>query len=187
MKKARFGTIDQIGYLVSDLDQSIERWLTQLGVGPWMVFRNVTLQGHYLNQPVTVTMNVGLAYQGDTQIELIQATNNSASPYRDAQGQPILGMHHVAWVVDDIDAAIKLMTVDGLQMVFEASNPATRVAYFEDASEPGVRYEVIHGAGMREMIQQGIAAARDWDGTNPIHVIDAMSDATSDTTSAEHP
>lgn len=177
MKKAPFGTIDQIGYLVGDLEQSIDRWMTQLGVGPWMVFRNVTLTGHYLEQPVTVTMNVGLAYQGDTQIELIQATNDSPSPYRDAHGQPILGMHHVAWVVDDIDAAIERLSADGLQMVFEASNPATRVAYFENASEPGIRYEVIQGAGMRELIQQGIAAARDWDGTHPVQVIDAMSDA----------
>lgn len=172
MKTTRFGTVDQIGYLVSNLDQSIDRWLTHLGVGPWTVFRNVSLNGSYRGQPVTVTMDVGLAYQGDTQIELIQATNDSPSPYRDTHGKPILGMHHVAWVVDDIDAVIERMSGNGLRMVFEASNPATRVAYFEDAAEPGVLYEVIQGHGMREMIQQGIAAARDWDGTAAIHVID---------------
>lgn len=176
MTTRRFGTVDQIGYLVGDLDQSIDRWLRHLGVGPWMVFRNVAMNGSYRGQPVTVTMDVGLAYQGDTQIELIQATNDSPSPYRDALGQPILGMHHVAWVVDDIDAAIEHMTGKGLQVVFEASNPATRVAYFENAAEPGVLHEVIQGHGMREMIRQGIAAARDWDGTHPIHVIDAVNE-----------
>lgn len=176
MKTTRFGTVDQIGYLVSDLDQSIGHWLTHLGVGPWMVFRNVSMNGSYRGRPVTVAMDVGLAYQGDTQIELIQATNGSPSPYRDAQGQPILGMHHVAWVVDDIDAAIEHMTSNGLQLVFDASNPATRVTYFEHANEPGVRYEVIQGHGMREMIRQGIAAARDWDGTHPIHAMDTASE-----------
>lgn len=176
MKTTRFGTVDQIGYLVSNLDQSIGRWLTHLGVGPWMVFRNVSMNGTYRGQPVTVTMDVGLAYQGDTQIELIQPTNDSPSPYRDARGQPILGMHHVAWVVDDIDTAIERLTGNGLQMVFNAANPATRVAYFEDANEPGVRYEVIQGPGMRDMIRQGIAAARDWDGTDPVLVIDTASE-----------
>jgi len=35
-----------------------------------------------------------------------------------------------------------------------------------------VLYEIIHGIGMRELIQQGIAAARHWDGTDPVHIID---------------
>lgn len=41
MTRTRFGSIDQIGYLVDDLAQSIERRIDRLGVGPWTVFRNV--------------------------------------------------------------------------------------------------------------------------------------------------
>ncbi|MCO5401598.1 VOC family protein [Ralstonia soli] len=166
------GPIDQVGYLVSDLEQSIHRWVAHLGVGPWTVFRDVTLEGRYRGKPVTVTMDVALAYQGNTQIELIEATNNAPSPYRDAEGKPVLGMHHVAWVVDDIDAALTRLTADGLTVVFEAENPATRVAYLEHRDEPGVVYEVIQGAGMREMIRYGIAAAQSWDGSNPVQIFE---------------
>ncbi|MCY1437355.1 hypothetical protein D9M71_535130 [compost metagenome] len=81
-------------------------------------------------------------------------------------------MHHVAWVVDDFDQTLARLTATGLQMVFEASNPTTRVAYLENHAEPGVLYEVIHGIGMRALIEQGIAAAKHWDGTNPVHIID---------------
>lgn len=172
MSSALLGPINQIGYLVDDLEQSIGRWRQHLGVGPWTIFRNVCLQGKYRGEPVTVTIDVGLAYQGDIQIELIQATNDAKSPYRDAEGVPIRGMHHVAWVVDDIDHTIARLTATGLQIVFEASNPSTRVAYLENESEPGVLYEVIHGVGLRELIQHGIAAARTWDGTDPLHIID---------------
>jgi catechol 2,3-dioxygenase-like lactoylglutathione lyase family enzyme len=172
MSSAFLGPIDQIGYLVDDLEQSIGSWRQHFGVGPWTVFRNVSLEGKYCGEPVTVTMDVGLGYQGALQIELIQVTNAAKSPYRDEQGRAIHGMHHVAWVVTDIDRAISHLTATGLRVVFEASNPATRVAYFEDEAEPGVFYEVIQGTGMRELIQQGIAAARNWDGSDPIHVID---------------
>jgi len=165
-----FGSVDQIGYLVDDLEQSIHRWVAHLGVGPWIVFRDVTLEGRYRGTPVTVTMDVALAYQGNTQIELIKTTNNAPSPYRHADGTPVLGMHHTAWVVDDIDTAVARLTANGLTVVFEAENPATRVAYLEHEQEPGVLYEVIQGAGMREMIRHGIAAAQSWNGSNPIQI-----------------
>lgn len=172
MSSAFLGPIDQIGYLVDDLEQGIGRWLQHFGVGPWTVFRNVSLEGNYRGEPVTVTMDVGLGYQGAIQVELIEVTNAAKSPYRDEQGRVLHGMHHVAWVVTDIDQAIARLTATGLRVVFEASNPATRVAYLENEAEPGVFYEVIQGTGMRELIQQGIQAARTWDGSDPIHVID---------------
>lgn len=171
MTKALFGPIDQIGYLVDDLDRGIARWIAQLGVGPWTVFRNVSLQGRYRGVEGIVTMDVALSYQGDVQIELIQATNATPSPYRNADGTPILGIHHIAWVVDDLDDAVARASANGLSTVFEASNPATNVAYLEPEGETGVLYEFIQGQGMREMIVAGAAAARAWDGSNPITTI----------------
>jgi len=165
MSNALPGPINQIGYLVDSVEQSMERWRQHLGVGPWTLFRNVSLEGTYRGESVTVTMDVGLAYQGEVQIELIQVTNDAKSPYRDADDRPIRGMHHIAWVVDDFDQTLARLTATGLQTVFEASNSTTRVAYLENESEPGVLYEIIHGIGMRELIQQGIEAARQWDGT----------------------
>lgn len=171
MTKALFGPIDQIGYLVDNLDESIARWLDHLGVGPWTVFRDVSLEGRYRGQPGTVTMDVALAYQGNIQIELIKATNDTPSPYRDGAGAPILGIHHIAWVVDDLDVAVARATTNGLKVSFEAENIATRVAYLEADDEPGILYEFIEGAGMREMIDGGIAATRDWDGSDAVRTI----------------
>ena len=113
------------------------------------------------------------AYRGDLQIELIHVTNEARSPYRDTHGQPLVGLHHVAWVVDDLDAALARLTSRGLRVVFDARNPATRVAYLDDTDDPGVRVEVIEGAGMRDMIARGIAEARAWDGADPVRIVDA--------------
>ena len=57
--------------------------------------------------------------------------------------------------------------------MFDARNPATRVAYLDDTDDPGVRVEVIEGAGMRDMIARGIAEARAWDGADPVRIVDA--------------
>ena len=160
MNRAMFGKIDQIGYLVADLDASIARWSAHAGLGPWTVFRNVALAGRYRGEPTHVTMDVALAYQDDVQIELIASTNDAPSPYRSADRTPILGIHHVAWIVDDRDAAVAVATARGLTVAFEAENPATKVAYLEDRDEPGVLYELIEGAQMRAMLREGIAAAR---------------------------
>ncbi|WP_176590282.1 VOC family protein [Sphingobium sp. EM0848] len=172
MAEALFGSIDQIGFVVDDLDQSIACRMRQIGLGPWTVFRGVTLDGRFRGQLTRVVIDVALAYQGDVQIELIQPIGNAASPYRDESGAPLCGMHHIAWIVDNLDAAVAEATARGLSVLFEASNPSTRVAYLETKDDPGVLYEFIEGAGMREMVAAGIAAARGWDGSNPVTTIE---------------
>ncbi|MGV1683810.1 VOC family protein [Sphingopyxis sp. NJF-3] len=166
------GPIDQIGFVVADLDRSLSSRMRALGLGPWTVFRGVTLDGRFRGEPTHVAIDVALAYQGDVQIELIQPVGDAPSPYRDGSGAALCGMHHMAWIVDDLDAAVASATARGLSVVFEASNPSTRVAYLEAPDDPGFLYEFIEGAGMREMVASGIAAARGWDGSDPVTVID---------------
>ncbi|ANI79705.1 VOC family protein [Sphingobium sp. EP60837] len=167
-----FGAIDQTGILVQDLDASISRWITHSGVGPWTVFRNVRLDGSYRGEPTVVTMDVGLSYQGEMQIELIQVTNDAPSPYRGDDGRPLLGLHHLARIVDDLDAAVDAAVAGGMEVSFTAQNPTTRVAYLQVPGEPGQLFEFICGADMRALCEAGIAASRSWDGKNPVTVID---------------
>ncbi|WP_257549281.1 VOC family protein [Sphingopyxis sp. DBS4] len=171
MADAIFGAIDQLGFVVTDLDRSLSSRMRALGLGPWTVFRGVTLSGRLRGQPTQVTIDVALAYQGDMQIELIQPVGDAPSPYLDEKGAPLCGMHHMAWIVDDLDAAVANATARGLSVVFEASNPSTRVAYLEAEGDTGVLYEFIEGAGMHEMVAAGVAAARCWDGSDPVTTI----------------
>lgn len=162
---------DQIAWVVDDLNAAMERRIRALGLGPWMVFRDVTLDGTFRGRATRVTMNVGLAYRGAAQIELIEVTSGTPSPYQDGEGRSLTGLHHVAWVVDDLDTAVAEARARGLSPVFEAGNAATRVAYLEDPAEPGALYEYIEGAGMRALIDAGIAETMTWDGSNPVREI----------------
>jgi len=67
-----FGKIKQVAYLTENLDASIKHWIEYVGVGPWTVYRNVAMSGHYKGQATLVKFNVGLSYRDDLQIELIE-------------------------------------------------------------------------------------------------------------------
>lgn len=172
---AGHGPIAQIAWLTEDLDRAIDQWRLLAGVGPWTVYRNVTLDGHYRGGPATIGIDVGLAYQGETQIELIAPHGTGPSPYHDADGRVRVGMHHVAWLVDDVAAAAKDAAAAGLVPVFsaESGGGATRVAYLEAPGEPAILLELIEATPMiRNSFEAGTAAARDWDGRNPVTVFD---------------
>lgn len=164
------GAIDQIGYVTADLDAAVAQWTQKLGVGPWTVFRNVSLPGVYRGEPTEVTIDVALSYRGGVQIELIEPTNAAPSPYRGPDGAVLEGIHHIAWLVDDLDAGVAEFAARGLKPLFRAGNAASQVAYFNPA--PGVIWELIAGPGMRAMIDEGIAAAVNWDGRDPVTEID---------------
>lgn len=171
---AGHGPIRQIAWVTDDLDEAIAQWHALVGVGPWTVYRNVTLEGIYLDEPVTVRMDVGLAYQGETQIELIAPIGTGPSPYHDPSGRPFKGMHHVAWLVDEVASAARAASETGLEIVFEAESGGgiTRVAYLAAPDNPAMLLELIEATPpILEGFASGIAAARDWDGSNPVTVI----------------
>lgn len=169
-----YGSIRQIAWLVDDLDAAIRHWIEFAGVGPWTVYRNTTLRGHCRGVETQVKMNVGLSYQDEMQIELIQVTSKTPSPYQDADGRTLVGMHHIAWLSRDIDGDVAKAKQRGLSPAFEASNGVVRVAYMESAAEPGLLLEFIEAAPVvLDGFAAGIKATKDWDGrSNPVQVID---------------
>jgi hypothetical protein len=174
MNEHSFGTIGQIAYLVGDLDSSIDHWSRYAGIGPWTVYKNVTMNGHWRGQDTVITMNVGLSYQDDLQIELIEVTSDTISPYQHLDGGKIIGMHHMAWMIEDFDAHVAKAKANGMTQVFFAENPASKVAYFEASGEPGILFEFIQTPPMiAEGFAQGRAASRAWDGKEKfLQVID---------------
>jgi hypothetical protein len=169
-----FGPVRQIAYVVADLDASIRHWIDFAGVGPWTVYRNTTMRGDCRGIETAVKLNVGLSYQDDVQIELIQVTSRTPSPYQDAAGRPLIGMHHIAWHSRDIDSDVTKARKRGLSTAFAASNGLVRVAYMESRQEPGMLLEFIEAVPVvLEGFAVGVKASREWDGaSNPVHVFD---------------
>ncbi|WP_238475198.1 VOC family protein [Sphingomonas cavernae] len=172
---AGHGPIRQIAWLTEDLDGAIAQWCELAGVGPWTVYRNVRMDGDYRGSATSVRIDVGLAYQGEIQIELIAPHGAGPSPYHDAAGRVRTGMHHIAWLVADVASATEAAIAGGFAPVFRAEDGsgATRVAYLEAPENPAMLLELIEATPpIREGFETGIAAARAWDGSDPVTVID---------------
>jgi hypothetical protein len=173
MRSQSFGPIRQIAWVVENLEVSVANWLRLSGVGPWTCFRNVALSGRYRGAPVKVRAHVALGYQDDMEIELIEDLGAAPSPYRAVSGAPLIGMHHVAWFCDDVASEVARAETRGLSACFAAANEVTRVAYLEDPREPKLLLEFIEmNAVMRAGFEGRRAAARAWQGADPVQVID---------------
>jgi len=153
-----FGAIRQVGYVVTNLQTSISQWHASHGYGRWVLFRNVEMAARARGRPSTLKMHVGLGYQDELEIELIEPVSTIDSPYVDAQGKPAVGANHLAWFSSDLDADLRRARERGLEVVFTGQNPVTRFAYLEPPAEPAVRYELIEYtaeglAGWRERVR----------------------------------
>jgi methylmalonyl-CoA/ethylmalonyl-CoA epimerase len=173
MNADSFGPIRQIAWVVRNLDDSVKSWLRVSCVGPWTCFRNVALSGEWRGERTNVRMHVALGYQNGLEIELIEDLGGASSPYRSPTGEPLIGMHHVAWFSEDLARDVARARNRGMMPFFEAGNKVTRVAYLEDPQEPKLLFEFIEmNPVMRAGLDARLAAARDWSGEDPVRVID---------------
>ena len=169
MDDAQLDPIVQIGYLVSNVDEAVAAWHQQSGIGPWKVYRGIEMQGTCRGAAATVVIDVAMGYSGDMQLELIEAKSAAPSPYhREDDGAPILGLHHVARLTDDLDAEIARADERGQRLVFTGGAGPSQVAYLESQTMPGVVVEYISNPHMRAMLVAGAAEARNWDGVDLI-------------------
>ena len=64
MSVSWLGPIRQISYTTDDLDRLVEFWERQVGIGPWSVFRNITLNMNHEGRPIRLPCNVALTMNG---------------------------------------------------------------------------------------------------------------------------
>ena len=169
-----FGDIAQIGYVVRDVRASMDHWI-RLGVGPWFYVDRVEtdyFRHRGLDSPVE--LSIAVANSGDIQIELIQQRNNAPSMYKEFLDAGREGAQHVAYWTKHYQAlydhALELRYTIGQEGCI--GGPLGRFAYLDTEQEPGTVIEISDISGPKgELFAFVRQAARDWDGTNPIHEI----------------
>ncbi|MBA4114991.1 MAG: VOC family protein [Rubrobacter sp.] len=142
-------SIDQVAVVVRDLDESMERYMNEFGIGPWSVYtfspdwiHGMTFRGK--EQPYS--MKLALTQVGDVMYELIEPVQgpNSYEEFLNEHGE---GLHHLGYFVDDIDVAIQEMEKAGYPLLqsgrgFGTNNDGA-YAYFETGSALGHIIEAI--------------------------------------------
>jgi len=110
-----FGPIFQLGYLTHSIEETAHIWAQTAGVRPWTWMRGVTMAAQFDGENVDIEIDVALAYRGDMQIELIQPLGDAPSPYTGHVEAGLWGLHHLGFIVEDMDACLKNAAQHGLQ------------------------------------------------------------------------
>jgi methylmalonyl-CoA/ethylmalonyl-CoA epimerase len=90
-------------------------------------------------------VNVLVLYAGTQRIELVEPASPE-SPITNFLAKRGGGIHHLAWKVDDVAAAIARLEKDGVRMIDRAPRPGahgTRIAFVHPKSTGGVLMELV--------------------------------------------
>ncbi len=168
-----FGKITQLGYVVKDIDSAIEYFTKTLGIGPFLILKDLKFSDfRYRGQASEApTLTIALANSGDLQIELIQQHDDNPSIYKEFLDQGKEGLQHFSsWVTnDEMEPKKAELSEKGYTLVQEGSIPdmgGLFVYYGTEGAPGGSMFEVSNFndpsvKSLAEMVKQ---AAADWDG-----------------------
>lgn len=126
--------IDHIGFAVHDIDASIAFYSAMFGVTDW---ERIAMPERF--------MNVAAAHVGGVLIELIAPTSDAAAFAKHLRERGP-GIHHIAYRVDDIVAALAQLKARGAQLIDATPQIGLHnnlVAFVHPKSMQGVLVELV--------------------------------------------
>jgi methylmalonyl-CoA epimerase len=133
-----FGRIDHIGVAVADLDAAIALHEQTYGM-PVAHRETVVEQG-----VEAVMLDVG---EGHVELMAPLADDTPVGRFLARRGP---GLHHVAYAVDDVEATLRVLRDQGLELIDEtprAGIRGTRVAFVHPSATGGVLTEIVQPSG----------------------------------------
>ena len=126
--------IDHVGIAVDDLEAAVEHYGRTLGVKP-------VLRERVVDQGVEEVLFAA----GGSYIQLLGALGPDTPVGRSLKRRGP-GVHHVAYRVDDVAAALEHLRAEGARLVDETPRPGSRdtlIAFVHPASMGGVLVELV--------------------------------------------
>jgi methylmalonyl-CoA/ethylmalonyl-CoA epimerase len=132
-----FGLIDHVGVAVEDLDGAIALYEGKLGM-PLAHRETVAEQG----------VEAVLLDVGDCHVELLRplGPETAVGKFLERKGP---GLHHVAYRVDDIDAALARLKAEGIELIDQEPRTGirnSRVAFVHPRATGSVLTEIVEPA-----------------------------------------
>jgi 4-hydroxyphenylpyruvate dioxygenase-like putative hemolysin len=140
----RLPPVYQLGYVVRNVEQACAFYESTYGVGPFQVINEVDMEGAILRgKPISTKIKVAFAKSDKVEIEFIEPLEgkNLYTEFLETKGE---GIHHLAFVVDDMDAWIKEFAAKGFEPVFHHDMVVMDFAYFDTSRFGGLMLELLH-------------------------------------------
>ena len=143
------GKIDQVAFVVRDLEARLQVFWNDFGIGPWSIYtfepprvKDMTYRG----KPQAFRMRVAFAMCGDTQIELVQSLEGP-NVYEEFLAQCGEGVQHLGIRVPDIEKSSQDMRTLGYELVQSGRGYGVHgdgaFAYFANADRLATMIELI--------------------------------------------
>lgn len=167
--------IIQFSWVVNDLQEAAERWYRTLGIGPFLVNRHIAIGDPvYRGRPHATDFSTAITQAGPVQIELVEQHDDTASCYRDLVPAGAEGLHHVAIIVADYDAALMTYAENGFATAFEGQFGDVRFAYCDCSTTIGHMVEILEDRPtIRRFFAAITRAAEQWD-RNPATLLQTL-------------
>jgi hypothetical protein len=167
----QLGAPVQIAYAVPDVEVFARRWAASTGAGPFFVRPRIPVTDvTYRGRPAQFDHTSAYGQWGDIMLELVQVHTPGPNVVTDVIGDSPTGLHHLAFWVDDLDAATESLADHGHPLAMTAHTGNGTEFRFVDASRHlGHMIELYVGTEhVRRFYAMVAVAARDWDGTHPV-------------------
>ncbi len=164
----------QVCWVVPDLQQAMENWARQAGVGPFFYFDDVVYEDAlYRGQPwQPVKFHAAIAQAGDLQIELVCQLEEGASIFRDVVPAGCSGLHHMSIYSQDFEADLAFYRAAGAEVAFSGLMKGAPVCWVDTVETLGFMTEIITANPLKEQVFARFReAAENWDGTNLVRTL----------------
>jgi len=138
--------IVQIAYIVPDVRAAAQQWVDRVGAGPFFVFDHFELTASHRGEAAVLDHSPAFGQWGDVQVELIQLHELEPAPFREAFGGGKIGLHHMTWFPDDLDAEGARLEELGWPCVLDMTgHTGTRALFPRRAARARPLYRALRG------------------------------------------
>ena len=136
--------IDQVGYVVRNLDETTRRYARLFG--PFSFMDSPLTGVIYRGQRADVSLRIAYGSAGSLEMEFIEVLSGR-SPHAEFLAAGREGIHHVRYRVSDCDATIAALRGESLAPIWYHDMGFAKFAYLEHASRDGVLIELLEMRG----------------------------------------
>jgi methylmalonyl-CoA/ethylmalonyl-CoA epimerase len=138
--KPPFAKVHHVGVVVKDMDQAIAHY-NALGLGPFEPLKLSPAEGLLRGKRLISTPIISMGEVGGIVIELLQPTEEESliKEFYETRGE---GVHHIAFLVDDIDKETEKLVGKGFKVIFNQKFGQGGCVFFDTGQVGGVWIEL---------------------------------------------
>ena len=148
LRSLKLRAVRQLGFVVKSIHRSLPRYASLYNLQTWFQPRFSAAEYQIGARTIGLDVQVIAAWSGKSQIELIEANGDEASPYHTHIAERGEGLHHLGVYVRNLDERMKTMKRLGIEVLIEgrlttAGRGSVRFAYFDTEQLCGTILELI--------------------------------------------